>query len=197
MRSSPLGYVQILRVAGNSTSCAFGQTEAILPESSKSYGAGTGYRLTLNVFLGVSIATTLMLLGIAAVSVLASRKPDNSAWRSDEVIQGAVNALTHASPQRKTWAIESLRRTPDTNEYALMFRGDNSPAEYAITLDVVSDGSRGRILNIKNLSVTIPSMSMVEAQTVLKRLGYYRGPSTPSEGRSLEVRLTSCSRAMG
>ena len=150
MRSSPLVYVQILRVAGNSTSCEFGQTEAILPESSKSYRARDGVSTyTLNVFLGVSIATTLMLLGIAAVSVLASRKPDNSAWRSDEVIQGAVNALTHASPQRKTWAIESLRRTPDTNEYALMSWQQCSCNMRSLLLDVVSDGSHNKDFEYK------------------------------------------------
>jgi len=51
---------------------AYGSNSPILLASSRKYGAGLGYKLTLNVFLAICTATTFMLLGIAAFAMAES-----------------------------------------------------------------------------------------------------------------------------
>ncbi|HEY5030042.1 MAG TPA: hypothetical protein VIK39_16665 [Candidatus Angelobacter sp.] len=93
--------------------------EAMLKPASKNYGKGDGYRLTLNFFLLVSLATTVMLLSIGVIGEVAMLRPAEK-WTASEASRQAIQASRDADPQTKDWLVRSLEWRSDQKQFSVV-----------------------------------------------------------------------------
>jgi hypothetical protein len=151
------------------------QAAAILPDQAKKYGTGLGYKLTLNVFLALSIATTLMLVGIG-VFAESGKLQAHEGWSTTEVIRHAIEAASAADSQTKDWLVRSLEWRPDRKEYQIVVLRQGREEGYSLALNTAT-----RILTsfqttkIQSGTPSNPAIfSTAELQERLHMLGYYR-----------------------
>ena len=150
------------------------QAGAILPEQGKSYGTGQGYKLTLNVFFALSIATTLMLVGIG-VFAESGKLQAHDGWPATEVIRRAIEVASGADSQTKDWIVRSLEWLPDRKEYQIVVLRQGREDGYLLALNPATGISSFQTTKIQSAAPSSPAVSTAELQERLHMLGYYRG----------------------
>jgi hypothetical protein len=149
--------------------------EAMLPEVAKGYGTGPGYKLTLNVFLALSIATTLMLVGIG-VFAESGKLQAHGGWTATEEIRRAIEVAAGADSQTKDWIVRSLEWQPDRKEYQIVVLRQGREDGYLLTLNpATAILTSFQTTQIQSAAPSNPAVSTAELQERLHMLGYYRG----------------------
>jgi hypothetical protein len=148
---------------------------AIVPEQGKNYGTGLGYKLTLNVFLALSVATTLMLMGIG-VFAESGKLRAHEGWSATEVIRHAIEVAYGADSQTKDWTVRSLEWRPDRKEYQIVVLRQGREDGYLLALDPTTGIlTTFQTTKIQSAAPSNPAVSTAELQERLHLLGYYRG----------------------
>lgn len=147
----------------------------MLPQGSTEYGAGEGYKLTLRVFLWVSLTTTAMLMGIGALAALGQLR-SSDAWTPAEALRHALQMAGDADPQTKGWTVHSLEWRPDRNEYVIVVLREGHPDGYSVTLNPLTRTVvRLAIADPQRLAPASAAIRIPEVQEKLRVLGYYNG----------------------
>jgi hypothetical protein len=157
--------------------------EAILPEEAKGYGTGPGYKLTLKVFLALSVATTLILLSVGAFAELGKMQAQDR-WTAPEVIRHSIEVAAGADSQTKDWTVHSLEWRPDRKEYQAVILRQGREDGYLLALNPVT----GTFTSVQTTEIhqsagaAHAAVSAVELQERLHMLGYYRSAIDGKQG---------------
>ncbi len=108
--------------------------EAMLTPASKKYGKGDGYKLTLNFFLLVTVATTAMLLSIGVIGEVTILRPVEK-WSASEASHQAIQASRDADPQTKDWLVRSLEWRSDQKQFSVVVIRTGRHDGYSILVD--------------------------------------------------------------
>lgn len=130
---------------------AYLPNKPILPGASKNFGRGEGYKLTLDLLFGISLVTTLMLLGIC---IFADRglMRSSATIHSEDSIRQVIGAARDANPDGRDWSVRSLEWQPGTKDYHVVLRKDGVEQGYIISLDPTGD----LITKIQRIDILAP-----------------------------------------